>query len=70
MEEEERLGYIPRPLAPFIHSLWRAHVEPVVIAEHINLPGERLVSNQMRLLARLEAHVPAGIDVESALALA
>lgn len=67
MGEEERLGYIPRPLAPFIHALWRAHVEPVVIAEHINLPGERLVSNQMRLLARLEAQVPVGFDVEAAL---
>jgi hypothetical protein len=68
MGDAERLGYIPRPLAPFIHSLWGAHVEPVVIAEHINLPGERLVSNQMRLLARLDAHVPVGFDVESALA--
>jgi hypothetical protein len=67
MREEDRLGYIPRPLAPFIHALWRAHVEPVVIAEHINPPGARLVSNQMRLLARLEAHVPAGFDVEAAL---
>lgn len=69
MGEEERLGYIPRPLAPFIHALWRAHVEPVVIAEHINLPGARLVSNRMRLLARLEVQVPAGFDVEAALGL-
>ncbi len=63
----DRLGYIPRPLAPFIHALWTAHVEPVVIAEHINLPEERLVSNQMRLLARLEAQVPEGFDVQAAL---
>lgn len=67
MGDADRLGYIPRPLAPFIHALWGAHVEPVVVAEHINLPGERLVSNQMRLLARLEAHVPGGFDVEAAL---
>ncbi|MGB7964117.1 MAG: HIRAN domain-containing protein [Propionicimonas sp.] len=67
MGEEDRLGYIPRPLAPFIHALWAANVEPVVIAEHINLPGARLVSNQMRLLARLEARAPDGFDVEAAL---
>jgi hypothetical protein len=48
--------------------LWTVHVEPMVIAEHINPPGERLVSNQMRLLARLDAQVPLGFDVEAALA--
>lgn len=62
-----RLGYIPRPLAPFVHALWDATVEPVVMAEHINLPGTRLASNQMRLLARLEAQVPPDFDVENAL---
>jgi len=67
MRDEGRLGYIPRPLAPFIHALWDANVVPVVTAEHINLPGARLASNQMRLLARLEAHVPAGFDVEASL---
>jgi hypothetical protein len=66
-EGADRLGHIPRPLAPFIHALWNANVEPVVTAEHINLPGERLVSNQMRLLARLDAQVPASFDVEAAL---
>lgn len=65
--DTDRLGYIPRPLAPFIHALWGVNVEPVVVAEHINLPGERLVSNQMRLLARLEAQVPDGFNVEAAL---
>lgn len=68
-EEDDRLGYIPRPLAPFIHELWRVGVEPVVVAEHVNLPGERLVSNQMRLLVRLEAYVPDGFDVECSLGL-
>lgn len=67
VEGEDRLGYIPRPLAPFIHALWDANVVPVVTAEHINLPGARLVSNQMRLLARLDAQVPVDFDVEAAL---
>lgn len=68
MGDAERLGYIPRPLAPFIRAMWRAHVEPIVIAEQINLPGARLVSNQMRLLARLEALVPDAFDVKAAMA--
>jgi hypothetical protein len=65
--DEDPLGYVPRPLAPLIEALWRADVEPVIVAEHVNPPGQRLVSNQMRLLVRLEAQVPAGFDVEAAL---
>ena len=65
--QQRRLGYVPAPLAPFIHALWDAGTDFTVIAEHINLPGSRLVSNQMRLLARLEATVGRDFDVEAAL---
>lgn len=66
-EAGRRLGYVPRPLAPFIHRIWSTGIEPLVIAEHINPPDDRLASNQLRLLARLEARVPPDFDVLQAL---
>jgi len=65
--EKRELGYVPRPLAPFIHRLWGEGAELRVVADHVNPPDERLVSGQMRLLVRLMAHVGSGFDVRAAL---
>ena len=62
-----RLGYVPRPLAPLIQALWEERVDITVTAENVNLPGGQLASNQMRLLAHLEATVSASFDVMAAL---
>ena len=62
-----RVGYLPAPLAPFVHSLWAQGVQPEVTAERVNMPDAPLGSNQMRLLARLEATVEEGFDVMAAL---
>lgn len=48
---------MPAPLAPFVNSLWARGIEPEVTAERVNIPGAPLGSNQMRMLARLEARV-------------
>lgn len=64
---DDRLGYVPRPLAPFVHALWAEGAGIKVVAENINLPEDELASNQMRLLARLEAVVKPDFDVMAAL---
>ena len=64
---DRRVGYIPAPLAPFVNSLWAHGIEPEVTAERVNLPDAPLGSNQMRMLARLEATVGGGFDVMAAL---
>lgn len=61
------VGYVPAPLAPFVHALWDHGIDPAVTAEAINMPDAPLASNQMRLLARLEATVGSGFDVMAAL---
>lgn len=63
----KRLGYVPAPLVPLIDHLLIHGVEPEVTAEAVNLPGGPQVSNQMRLLARLEAEVGEGFDIMAAL---
>lgn len=64
------LGYIPGPLTPFIHHLWAIAPDIRVVAEHVNLPDDRLASNQMRLLVRLETVVAPDFDVVEALDIA
>ena len=61
------VGYVPAPLAPFVHALWERAIEPEVMAEKATMPDAPLASNQMRLLARLEAAVGADFDVMAAL---
>ena len=61
------VGYVPGPLAPFVHSLWDQGIDPEVTAETINMPDAPLASNQTRLLARLEATVGKDFDVMAAL---
>jgi hypothetical protein len=61
------VGYVPAPLVPLIEHLSIRGIEPEVTAEAVNLPGGPQVSNQMRLLARLEAEVGEGLDVLAAL---
>lgn len=55
------------PLAPFVNSLWAQGIEREVTAERFNLPDAPLGSNQMRMLARLEARVGEAFDVMAAL---
>lgn len=62
-----RLGYVPAPLAPFVHALWDKGIDLQVTAERVNMPDAPLASNQMRLLARLEATVGQDFDVMAAL---
>ena len=64
---DRRVGYIPAPLVPFVHSLWAHGIDPEVTAERVNSPHAPLGSNQMRMLARLEATVGGGFDVMAAL---
>lgn len=64
---ERAVGCVPAPLAPFVHALWERGIEPEVMAEKVTMPDVPLASNQMRLLARLEATVPADFDVMAAL---
>ena len=67
MGEEDRLGYIPRPLAPFIHALWRA-ARRAGRDRRAHQPAWGTASQQPDApLARLEAQVPVGFDVEAAL---
>lgn len=66
-ESVRPVGYVPAPLAPFVHSLWDQGIDPEVTAEAVNMPDSPLASNQMRLLARLEAAAGSGFDVMAAL---
>ncbi len=63
----QAVGYVPAPLVPFVHALWEHGIEPGVTAETVTMPDAPLASNQMRLLARLEATVGAHFDVMAAL---
>lgn len=66
--EGNPLGYAPRPLTSFMHALWDIDAPLTLTAEHVNLPSDLTLSNQMRLLVRLEAQVPVDFDVDAALA--